>query len=166
MPFLVRSIIRSKWGQPDVKNTDDAGADAITRCLKTTGNTLSVWRIESTEDLDVAVLAFVSTNERLDKLDFVLLDEQQVIEAGIKIDAEVLGDSPVVSLNETHRNLADLGYAALGRIKDLIIEVLRKDGEVRYRPPQLSKILKEAIQNGLVKSDDLKEKVREQLDAA
>jgi len=166
MPFLVRSIIRSKWGQPDVKATDDPGADAITRCLKTTGNTLSVWRIESADELDVAVLAFVSTNERLDKLDFVLLDEQRVIEAGIEIDDNVLGDSPIASLNETHRNLTNLGYTALGKIKDLIIEVLRKDEEVRYRPPQLSTILKKAIENGSVKSDDLKEKVREQLEAA
>lgn len=45
MTLLVRKINRAKWMQNDILSEQDVSADAITICMKTVGNTLSVWQI-------------------------------------------------------------------------------------------------------------------------
>lgn len=109
MPFLIRKINKAKWHQVDIENDDDVSADAITMDLKTSGNTLSAWYIISENEIEDAILALVSGQDHLEMFDIVMLSEQFLQDSSIKI-IDTPGATPIQSLVNTHRNLAELTF--------------------------------------------------------
>jgi len=160
--FLIRKINKSKWYQIDIKNDDDVSADAITNCLKTTKNTLSVWSIENEEDIEKAILAIASNLDHIETIDVVILNDEKLKEYGIKIITS-MGNTPIDSLKEIHRDLSELTFSKLGHIKDHIVERIRNDKIKRYTKGNLKKILKKAIDKGFLELDDLNESVRSKI---
>lgn len=158
MSLLVRKINIAKWHQVDISSSNDVSADAISNCLKTTKNTLSVWHIISEEDLDKAVLALVANQDHLDKIDVVILDESTLLEYNLNIVATP-GETPIPSLKDSHRDIADLTYSKLGGVKDHIVDKIRAKSHKRYTVSTLKKLLKDAIEKGILEKEDLKESV-------
>jgi hypothetical protein len=76
--YFVRKIETAKWKQNDICHGEDISADAVTISLKTTGNCLSVWKIEKECDIQDAVLAIVSNSQHFDTIDIVMLDDKIV----------------------------------------------------------------------------------------
>ena len=68
MPLLVRKINKAKWQQIDLTISNDASGDAITNCLKTKSNTLSVWMIDSENQIDDAFLALLANQDRIETI--------------------------------------------------------------------------------------------------
>jgi hypothetical protein len=152
MSILVRRINRAKWQQ--IINEDDASdvsADAITNCLKTTNNDLSVWKINTIEGLEDAILALITGRQqsKLSTLHYVLLEESVVLERGL-ILKESIGDTVIESLSSTHKDISTLTYSRLGTVKDLILDKLKDNKETFYTKAQLKGILKNAISTGRV----------------
>jgi hypothetical protein len=157
MSILVRRINRAKWEQ--INNEDDisdSSADAITNCLKTTNNDLSVWKIDTIEGLEDAILALITRPDqtKLSTLHYVLLDENIVLEKGLTLTEEK-GNTVVESLKDTHKNISKLTYSRLGIVKDLILDSLKDHEETFFTKAKLTKILNEAIKNGKVDKNTL-----------
>lgn len=152
-PLLVRKINKAKWKKDE---DGDVMADAITHCLKTTKNTLSVWEIQSEEELNNAVLALVSNADHPDTIDIVLLDEAYLINEKLKIE-KTPGITKVESLKDTHKDIIELTYSKLGIVKNIISEKVDNNSDIRFTKRQLIKILKDAIKDGIIKKEDLKE---------
>ena len=102
--MLVRKITKSKWFQNDILNGAEVSADAITNCLKTTKNTLSVWRVDNEETIEEAALAIVANQQYLETIDVVLLDEEYFLKYQIKIE-NTEGNTIVEDLKNTHVDL-------------------------------------------------------------
>jgi len=162
MSLLVRKINKAKWLQVDISTTDDVSSDAITNCLKTTKNTLSVWKIDTEEDLEQAVLALVANQDHLDTIDVVILQEDSLNEYNLNIVASP-GDTPVESLVEAHRDIADLTFSRLGNVKDHIVERIRNEHIKRFTVGNLKKLIKKSIEDGLLKKEDLKESIQKKI---
>ena len=162
MSLLVRKINKAKWLQVDISTTDDVSADAITNCLKTTKNTLSVWKIDTEEDLEQAVIALVANQDHLDTIDVVILQEDSLNEYNLNIVASP-GDTPVESLVEAHRDIADLTFSRLGSVKDYIVERIRNEHIKRFTVGNLKKLIKKSIEDGLLKKEDLKESIQKKI---
>lgn len=162
MSFLVRKINKAKWYQIDIMESDDVSADAITNCLKTTKNTLSVWHIETEDDLEKAVLAIVANQDHLDTIDVVILDEPSLTNYNLNIVASP-GETPVISLIEAHRDIAELSFTKLGQVKEHIVQRIRNQKLKRYTVSSLKKILTNAINEGLLRKEDLKESIRQKI---
>jgi len=162
MSFLVRKINKAKWYQIDIMQSEDVSADAITNCLKTSQNTLSVWHIETEDDLEKAVLAIVANQEHLDTIDVVILDEPSLNDYNLNIIASP-GETPVTSLIETHRDIAELTFTKLGQVKDHIVQRIRNQKLKRYTVSSLKKILTNAINDGLLQKEDLNESIRQKI---
>ncbi len=162
MSLLIRKINKAKWIQGDIENDSDVSADAITNCLRTTGNTLSVWQINTEDDLDSAVLALVSNQDHLEAIDVVILEEESINRYNIRIMVTP-GKTPIEELSETHRDLADLTYSKLGTIKDHIVERIRTDNLKRYTRGTIKKLIQKAIEDGKIELSDLKESIREKI---
>lgn len=157
MSILVRRINRAKWEQ--INNEDDisdSSADAITNCLKTTNNDLSVWKIDTIEGLEDAILALITRPDqtKLSTLHYVLLDENIVLEKGLTLTEEK-GNTVVESLKDTHKNISKLTYSRLGIVKYLILNSLVKNEETFFTKAKLKKILKDAITKGKLDKNDL-----------
>ena len=148
MSFLVRRINRPKW---KCENENDVFADAVTSCLRTQNNAISVWKIDTIEQLNNAVLALITgaKQTKLSKIDCVLLDENIVLEKGLVLD-ETNGDTVVEDLVNTHKDIEKLTYSKLGVLKDLILERLETDKYRLFSIDQLREILKKAIEDGRV----------------
>jgi len=172
MPKLVRKINKAKWLQIDIETSKDVSADAITLCLKTNQNCLSVWRIETDRELENAVLAIVSAQDRLEAIDIVVLDESALLKSRIEIDISP-GLTPVSDLVNHHRDLKNLTLSKLKEISTLIVEYLLFDesrdrtkcpnSKVRITKRQTLDIIKNGIDKKLLKTGDLKESVKEEV---
>lgn len=164
MPVLVRKIDRGKWVLPDSSRTEDIPADAITCCLRTKGNALSVWeaRSEDSADLDDAILAMASAFDHLDTIDVVLADISHLREGGVTILCTP-GRTNVEDLAHTHRDLACLSYGTLGVVAGHICEGIRQNQVRRVRKSELVDLLKNAICANRLDPDALDPNVRKKL---
>jgi hypothetical protein len=161
MSILVRRIARAKWGEniiPDENGFTDVPADAITNCLKTTDNSLSVWRIESEKELDDAILALITgkKQEKFSKIDYVLIDESRLLDNGLSlVDSD--GDTVVDDLIKKHKNISNLSYKKLGAVKDLILDCIN-NGKCRlFSKQQIKTLVKESIATGKLQKNKLNE---------
>lgn len=161
MGFLVRKINISKWPQNGEKDVFKVASDAITICLKSSGNTLSVWKIDKEQNLEEAVLALASGFQHLEAIDVVMLEEDKIKE-GIEAK-QTVGQTPVKDLEHTHFDLINLNYYTIGLIAESIIKEIEVKRVKRFTIGKLKLILNYAIANGRLKREDLKESVASKL---
>lgn len=159
MCLLVRKIERSKWMQNNILDGETVSADAITNCLRTKSNTLSVWQIPEEAAVTDAVLAMTSVCRHLDTIDVALLDQPSLARAGLRI-VESAGRARVPRLLDSHRDIVDLDYVLLGEMARLIVECFEKEKVIRFTRRQLIELLKQAIQDGSINREELEESVR------
>lgn len=133
MAFLVRKIARAKWPE-DKCDIMDLYGDAISD-LRTTENTLSLWRIESEDDLPTAALALSasSKSDSIETISLVWISEDLIREKLIPIDEHSPGDTVVSDLVNLHRDLYGITYKSLGDIADILMsELIEKNHYKRY----------------------------------
>lgn len=164
MSFLIRKITRSKWPRENYESltSNDISADAVTSCLRTTRNTLSTWEVSSTQEINEAILALVSGFERIDTIDIVIIEKQELLDKGFEL-INTPGLTPVVDLVETHIDISSLNYASIGGFSEIMIECLKSEKVLRYNKKKLINILEEAIKAGRVEKEKLKDGVLEKL---
>ncbi len=144
MPYLIRKYSRAKWRGVDFHKPQNAPADAITNCLKTTDNTLSVWEIDSPDKPDEGVLAIAGSLDHIAAIDIIILNEDDIKDADISVESSE-GDTTVTDLKETHKDIVNLTYYTLGKINDLMVTSLKNKLCKRYTAGELKKILKKAL---------------------
>lgn len=176
MPLLVRRINRAKWDQiadttevssnsilriynkctKFFKKDTDVSADAITNCLRTTHNDLSVWHIDSGAEIEKAILALItgSSQTKLSTLHIVMIEEENALNKGIKL-ANTAGDTVVKDLINNHKDLTNLTYSKLGVVKDLILDCIKENNTKLYTKKQLQVIIKKALADGVLNKIDL-----------
>ncbi|WP_421827061.1 hypothetical protein [Larkinella sp.] len=157
MSLLVRKIARSKWYNKKQNIDIDTPADAISSCLRTQNNTLSVWRIEDESEVKEAILAIISNQDQLDTIDIVILKETYLSENSIQIET-TKGETPVKELVNIHRDLSQLTYSKLGIIAKHITD--QEATFKRITVKDSKQIILEAIEKKRLSIDDLKVKVR------
>jgi len=162
MPLLVRKIEKAKWMQNDIISGSDVSADAITNCLKTGHNRLSVWEIDKPGEYLKAALAFASAMEHLDSFDLVVLGYSKLEEAGLRIVTSE-GRTKVQGMAETHRDIAELTYTTLGILAGLIVEEIRSGEVKRITVTDIRQILREAIEAGRLYKEDLCESLQNKI---
>ena len=159
--MLVRKINKAKWITGN-KVKDPPSADAITGCLRTTNNTLSVWRINDETELVEAVLAIVSGQDHLETIDVVVLDDEYFVKCNISTE-QTEGLTPVEDLKDTHMDLCRLDFWSIGMIAEHIIENIRKNKLKRFRESELTKIIKNAVLENRLELSDLKAGVQRKI---
>lgn len=145
MAYLVRKIARAKWPE-EICSVSDLCGDAISD-LKTTANTLSLWRIETEDDLPTAALALSASSKSnsIEGLSLVWIPEEKIRERLISIDENSPGDTIVADLMPLHRDLCSITYSSLGGFADLILnELIQEKHYRRYTKGQMKTALAKA----------------------
>jgi hypothetical protein len=160
MPLLVRRINRAKWEQIKSEDYEDVSADAITNCLKTSNNELSVWKINNETELENAILALITgkSQEKLSTLHYVILNEEFVLQNGLELK-NTSGDTAVETLKNTHSDISNLTYKKLGIVKTLILESIKSEQCSFFSKKQLKEIIQKALLHGIVDKELLNEKL-------
>ncbi len=154
MSKLVRKINRNNWPEK-LDNISTIGADAITQCLKTKGNALSVFQISSEDQIDEVFLALASNADHIETTDLVMMDQGQILGLGMNL-IQTAGITPIEDLQKIHYDIANLRYDTLGQIAYHAFECVRDDHWKRRTRGELKGILREAIDEGRLDSSGLK----------
>jgi len=161
--MLIRKIDKAKWVSGNSIN-EPPTADAITNCLRTRNNKLSVWRIKDESELEEAVLAIVAGQDHLETIDVVMLDDKHFAERRISTEESAIdARTPVEDLKHIHRNLSSLNVLTLKVVAEHIMERIKKDYLRRFTNAQLKRILNEALTNNRLRLSDLQESMRNRL---
>lgn len=163
MSFLVRKINAVKWRYPEFIGIDKIPADGITSgCLKTDRNSLSVWKIDTRDDLEEAVIAIVSSGEHIKTMDFVTLDSELLARNGISIVPREM-DTPYEAQRGNHLELANLSYDEIGIIAHQVLDQIKSEGDKRYAEAELVDMLSRAASEGKLRIDLLANGIKKRI---
>lgn len=162
MLLLVRKIERAKWNRRKSDAVEDTPADAITSCMRTSCDRLSVWRINAEDELPNAVLAIAAAGEKLEAMDFVMLHGPELDAHGLHANPSPAGTC-VKDMLDSHYDVIDLTYSLLGKVAGIILGIVKEDRVKRCTKGELREILMSAIQAERLTPGDLKESLRLQL---
>lgn len=162
MALLVRKINRAKWKQNDILDGAQPSGDAVTHCLKTLNNTISVWTIDRIEDIANAVIAIAASLQRVETFDVVVLDEDELSENGIEME-RTPGVTACTSMVKAHVDLCNVDYAKLGVIAQAIVRSFQAGSVVRFTRGNLLELLRKAVNGGQITSAELQEGVQRAL---
>lgn len=162
MSLIVRKIEYNKWMQRKILEGEEPSSDAITNCMRTTRNTLSVWFINDSTELEEAVLAIASQFDHLDTADFLIIEIPLLQEKHLLLD-ETRGITPYCKFADNHRDIINLDYSSLGAMAEIVIESIRRLYRERFTRTKLINLLKKGIDDGKIQPEDLKESVRSKL---
>jgi hypothetical protein len=153
MSYLVRKIAPAKWSS--AQSLETLSADALTADLRTTNNTLSLWEIDSEDELDNAVLALAMSKKarKIEKMDLVLIPKETILKKQFSIRTSP-GDTFAEKLSDTHREVVDLKYPTLGLFAQIIIDLLSKDALTTITKAKVENIVKTACNNQTIDISD------------
>ncbi|MBQ7560978.1 MAG: hypothetical protein IJS99_03955 [Synergistaceae bacterium] len=160
MSLLVRKIARGKWPDECICPLEQLRADAISD-LRTSGDTLSVWKIDNINDMDTAVLALSASSktEKIENISVVWMDEEDLKNKKINLDCSQKGDTVVIDLQDKHVNLVRLNYSFLGIVASLIMQKLKQDNFRRFTKSQVEKLLVQAYKANRIPQEACSEKL-------
>ena len=162
--FLARKISRAKWEAKEELSEGEISADAITVDLHTTENTLSFWQCGSGMEAEVeeAALAIAAAGQRVDKIDIVWVDEDE-----LKTDGQTLkntkGRTHVTELVDRHVDVCRLDYVRLGNVAHHVVTAIEKNRYIRLPKRRVTEILAAAVEQERVNLDDLEKRVQEEV---
>lgn len=89
MAYYVRKIARAKWAllEQDAENIiENYKADTIANDMKTQGNTLSLWRVESMDkkDIDPVIVINSLLGDTISKIDLIFIPEDMIRDFALK----------------------------------------------------------------------------------
>ncbi len=164
MAFYIRKISPAKWPQKGENiAVDHVRADAITGDIRTTQDTISLWRTDTEEELPQAVLALASGGDQMVTQNVLLIPEEMLLKYGFALD-ETDGNTPVDSLVKTHRDIINVNYASLGKIAQLTMEAINADAIRTVTKKEVKKLIVNAYKNGEINRDRLKDRMRQEIE--
>ena len=146
----------------DAKDIATVPADFLGQELRTSQNTLSVWRCENMDDIGYqnAIKAALFASSDIIATQFIVLDSEMLKAAGIKTQ-DVEGKTSYAGLSELHTDLCELTYEKIG----ILLQIYQKASNLQGRIPKIEKkdfqdFVIEAHQNKLLDESGMDDKFR------
>lgn len=165
MEYYIRMIgKKGQWEEDKGKEIGEIRSDIVTNCLRTSGNTLSLWKIDSTEETEEALIALSSNRDRLQKLDYILIPAEVINNSGLVLKKSE-GKSPYLNFNDKHYDITSLNYDSLGKVVKLVLDLINKPECNIERKGQgvIEDLLLKAISESKIKKETLKDTLAKEL---
>jgi len=147
MNYYIRKYWNSKWHQYDEDTPARISADAITNCLKTQNNTLSLWQISDIDKIDdEGGLALIGTLQSIATIDTIIFTEEEFESLGFELKNSE-GKTAVLGLKNTHSDIINLDIFSLTEFSKYLYKKLHDEEEKR-------KQIKEKIAEAKQRSED------------
>ena len=164
MPFerSARKFSRAKWERPAFISSSDIPADAITGCLKTQDNKLSLWDCaDDNGSVEEAVLALAtgSKYDSLEKMHITTLVIAEMKSQGLSL-ANTRGDTAVEDLRERHLEVDKLTLNQLIKFAELMAaNIYSNDHCFIFTRKDVARIVKTAISQQRLDGQNLSPKL-------
>lgn len=161
---MIASIER--WDGTKVVNRDKAFLTGdIIADLRTIDNKLSVWRADTQEDINDAVVALALGKDKLCKINYIFIEKSDLDKIGIDI-AECLGD--VKGVDETilskHSDLIELDYWMLGFLaENMANSAKNEEKRITKTKKDVERLLNEYKDNNRINVDEIKQELKTSL---
>jgi hypothetical protein len=160
MCLLVRKVKKAKWEYAKSFSVDEIPSDSITGgCLRTSKNTLSLWEINSKDELNEAVLAICSGMQHIEPIDLAMIPKEKLEDFDL---TQTTGICFVDDLIDTHYDLENMTHKSLGGVAKIIRD-LHSDDITRIDKNKIRDILILAIENKRLDIKALHKNVKEKL---
>lgn len=147
MPFLVRKIMRSSnenvLSECPKETLLNITSDVTTNEFRTSESKLSVWFIDSLEDMDKAALAISMAGQRIEDIKVIVIDWEK-LEGHFTLD-KTPGVTFATSLVDMHRDICGITHSSLSVLLDAYKEAVDKSMCIRYKTKALKGLVKNAI---------------------
>ena len=162
--FLARKISRAKWAVTRELSEGEIPADAVTADLRTQSNSLSFWRCSTDSDYDVdgAALAIASAGNRIDKLDIVWVDYED-LESEHHAVTDTMGRTAVTDMVGMHVDVSRLDYVRLGMVARSVAGAIEANRCRRLTKRRVKALIEQAVVQGRIDPNALSEGLREEL---
>lgn len=165
--MLIRKIDKiPNWNTPKlVKRTDPTVPGDTLSELKTKENKLSVWLANSDEDIEDAVAALSLNKDSIDKLNVLLLDENELSSS---LEIEILDEKGFAQgasdeILSKHRNLVELDHKRLGLLAEYMIkQASNPNNRKTFTEKQVKDILNK-YKGKKIDEQNVKEKISQKL---
>lgn len=162
MAFYIRKIDLSKWMQnSEVTDHTKLSADVITNCLKTKQNTLSLWKIDTLDKLNEALIAITSGMDHLDRIAIVFFED-------VKLNADLnlticTGQTPFSDFKDNHWDIVELNYDSLGKFSKVVHEAIKENHYKQISKAKIKELLNEAIVEKKLDLSKISDNIRNKL---
>ena len=170
MAYYVRKISRSKW-QEDPLSADEekallevkkVAADAVTNCIKTTGNKLSLWRVEEKWDSIDDIIPLIVGFERPDTCDIIYISDEVFLQEGIVIEqSSEDANTPIEELKQYHYNAIVEDYEGVGKFARIVLRSL--DNHKRFKGKEVKTKLREMLDRQEIDREMISDKLYEKI---
>ena len=168
MPFerSARKFSRAKWERPAFISGSDIPADAITGCLRTQDNKLSLWDCaDDNGSVEEAVLALAtgSKYDSLEKMHITTLVIAEMKSQGLSL-ANTRGDTAVEDIRERHLEVDKLTLIQLTKFAELMAaNIYYNDHCFIFTRKDVARIIKTAISKQRLDGQNLSPKLLAEL---
>lgn len=118
-------------------------ADTVVAEFRTEKNKLSVWKVETEDDLKDAFIAPASNCDSTGTIDAIKIEQTDLEQ--MQFDEE-LGDTPTRNINQKHCNIVNLNYVNLGNVIQGVLNGLKKDQHIRMSKGKIKQLLADAYE--------------------
>lgn len=136
-------------------------ADVTTNEFRTTDSKLSVWRIDSIQDLDKAALAISLGGQRIESIKVVILD-MDAIEDFFQLDKSK-GLTVATGLVNIHRDICGITHSSLEKLLFAYKNAVDSSNWKQYGAKQLKELIKTALLANQVDIESAPPELAEQL---
>lgn len=165
MPFLVRKIMRSSNVNSMLdctkENLLNISSDVTTNEFRTSDSKLSVWAIDSLEDLDKAALAISMGGQRIEDIKIVAIDASK-LEDHFSLE-KTPGDTVATSLINMHRDICGITHNSLTILLSVYKEAIDSSMCIRYKTKKLKELVKDALATKQIDVEAANDKLANQL---
>ena len=169
MPFerSARKFNRAKWERPSFISGGEIPADAITGCLRTQDNKLSLWDCaDDNGSVEEAVLALAtgSKYDSLEKMHITTLVIADMKSQDLSL-ANTPGDTAVETLRQRHQEVDKLTLNQLTRFAELMAANIYSDDHCFiFTRRDVARIIKTAISQQRLEGQNLSPKLLRELE--
>lgn len=170
MAYYVRKISRSKWQEDPLSEDEEKAllevkkvvADAVTNCIKTTGNKLSLWRVEEKRDSIDDIIPLIVGFERPDTCDIIYISDEVFLQEGIEIEqSSEDANTPIEELKQYHYNAIVEDYEGLGKFARIVLRSL--DNHKRFKGKEVKTKLREMLDRQEIDREMISDKLYEKI---
>jgi hypothetical protein len=174
MEYLARKVVAAKWDEPGYfcqpLDNPQIKADAVTGgCLRTHGDTLSLWECDHSNVKEVVLALATAKSEEaklkeIRKMNLILFSRRELEENGYVLE-NTDGDTVITELVKRHFDLKNLTMIQVCDISRKIAVRIRAETHYYcyFKPIDIKNILTDAIKIGKLDPNKLTDKVRSKL---
>jgi len=163
MAFYIRKIDLGKWMlNSEVDDHRKLSADVITNCLKTKRNSLSLWKIDTMNQLNEALIAITSSMTHLDRIAIAFFEDKKL---GDELNLQnSAGQTPFSEFREHHFDIVELDYESLGKFSKVVHEAVKDKNYEEMSKAKIKELLNKAVKDKKLNISEISEHIIKHLD--